>query len=146
MHAPDIEGVVPTELVLQRAGVVADHTRYRADNDSSRGRYVARCWSYRSQTRHGTSQQTEEFWFLRNAPIDQQPRDSGEGRGDIGVDESDRGGRIDFELGAGIEAVPTEPKQTRAECDQRNAVRPSIRDLAFAHVENRSERGNSRDV
>ena len=47
---------------------------------------------------------------------------------------------------AGIEAVPTEPEQTSAERDQRNAVRPAIDDLAFADVENGRERGDAGDV
>jgi hypothetical protein len=38
------------------------------------------------------------------------------------------------------------PKQARAERYERNAMRTAVRHLAFADVENGSERGDSRDV
>ena len=51
VHAPHIKRIIPAQLVLQRAGVVADDTGDQADDAGGCRRNVTRRWCDRRQSR-----------------------------------------------------------------------------------------------
>jgi hypothetical protein len=146
MDSPDVERIVPAEPVLQRHGVEADHSGDDPDERSGGGRDIAGSRSDRGQTRDGAGQQAEELGLLGREPVDGEPGDGGKARRDVGIQEGDGGDRIDAELTAGVESVPSEPEQSGAQGDERNGVRSAVRDFALADVEDRGERRDAGDV
>ena len=56
MHAPDIERIVPSEFVLQRASVIAHYARRRPDDDGRGRGDVARCGRDRRETCYGAGE------------------------------------------------------------------------------------------
>src|SRR5438876_1115777 len=58
----------------------------------------------------------------------------------------ERCNRIDAELAARVEAIPSEPEHARAQRHQGDRVRTSVRNLALAHIEDRRQSCDAGDV
>ena len=128
MNAPDVERVVPLQFVLQHDGVVANYVpQMMPIIDGGAGRNIAGGWSDGGQAGDGAREQAQELGpFFRN-PGDDQPGDGSKRSGHIGIQESGRGDRIHADLAAGVEAIPSEPKQPGTQGHQRNAMRAAPR-------------------
>ncbi len=128
VHAPDIEGIIPFQSVLQADGEVADGPGQDTDDGRTGRRDVPGAGGDGRQSGHGAGQKAEEFRFLFEYPRQEHPDRPGERGGDIGVEKRQSGDGIDFQFAAGIEAVPAEPQQTGAQGHQRNAVGNTVAD------------------
>src|SRR5260221_4495489 len=146
VNAPDVERVVPLELVLESHRVIADHSGRDPDETGNRRRDVAGGGSDGGQAGHGAGEESEELRLLRAHPIHGQPGDGGERGGDVSVEKRHRGDGIDAELTACIESIPAKPQEARAESNERNAVGPTVEDSSLADVKDRGESGDAGDV
>ena len=66
-----------------------------------------------------------------------------EGRGDVGVEESETGDGVDIQFTPGVKAVPSKPEQAGPNRDKRNTIRRRLFIPTMPDIKDGSERGKT---
>src|SRR5687767_89147 len=103
MYSPNIEGIVPLELILESNSIIADGSGYNAYNSGKGWGNKSGGRSYRRKTCNGSGKQPEKFWFTRREIFNDEPRHCCERCGNIGIEKCDGRYPIDAKLASRIE-------------------------------------------
>mmetsp|Transcript_45645 Transcript_45645/g.90592 ORF Transcript_45645/g.90592 Transcript_45645/m.90592 type:complete len:272 (+) Transcript_45645:160-975(+) len=123
MYAPDIKGIISSNLLPELAASVAQGGRHNANDKSAPRLDEACCGSDCSQACNSTHTFTNKAWLLVLQPIHEHPHEARHGPGDLSVDSCGDCHTATGQGGAAIEAEPAKP-QNRGACRHHwNVVR-----------------------